>query len=853
MSALFDRRPAVDASVEASAASAVAAGRDIGQAITAPGAVGMHVENATLLSPDACPPAADVACPAGLFHLPTRAALFVGRHPELALLDEALAAPGQALVHAMHGLGGIGKSTLAARWASGRVGKNLPVWWITADSRESVDAGLARLAAALCPSLVTLLAQEQLAEWARQWLASHSDWLLVLDNVSHPADVDSLLSQATSGRFLITSRRSTGWQGIAERIELDVLTNEEAVDLFDQIRGGAEPVDVAALCTELGCLPLAVAQAAAYCAQTHCTPREYLDDLAAYPADMYAATDEGGDSERTIARIWHLTLDRLADDPLAVRLLLMLGWYAPEVIPRFLFASLGKPPAVRGALGRLAAHSMITLYDDTLSVHRLVQAVSRTPADGDDHRHTAAVESARESAVRTLAAAIPEDPYDPSAWSTMRLLLPHVEALIEHAGPDTDTETMARLLAWTADQLIFTGPGLAPKAVALLERAEAARIRLFGAESAETLETRAALADALYRADDHERAVPLAERVLADCVRALGDDHAATLTARLRLARMLRPARGNERAAALLEDVVARRARVLGEHHPRTFQARKLLVLNASGHLSHPDAHSAMDLLDKLFEECRTALGADHPVTLSIQGERLMLAPGVHLMKNGLGELFEKFGFYDSAAPSPDVMPDMVAAVKALGPSGTRNMLGSATYSEEAERYAAACERVYGREHPRTLTARITLAGAYAFVGQGGNLSEAVDQVVSDASRMLGTDDSIVATFRGLRDMLKQFPLFQTNLPGGLEELAARARQMEPPSSPGSVASTAEDIEPVLTYFESLRESALNGTLKRSDMAEMLNRAMQTLVELAPDSLKLPLEAPPESTEDENP
>ncbi|MCD9875184.1 tetratricopeptide repeat protein [Streptomyces guryensis] len=853
MSALFDRRPAVDASVEASAASAVAAGRDIGQAITAPGAVGMHIENATLLSPDACPPAADVACPAGVFHLPTRAALFVGRDPELALLDEALATPGQALVHAMHGLGGIGKSALAARWASGRVGKNRPVWWITADSRAAVDAGLAKLAAALCPSLVTLLAPEQLAEWARQWLASHSDWLLVLDNVSDPADVYPLLSQATSGRSLITSRRSTGWQGIAERVELDVLTVEEAVDLFNQIRGGAEPADVAALCAELGCLPLAVAQAAAYCAQTHCTPREYLDDLAAYPAEMYAATEEGGDNERTIARIWHLTLDRLADDPLAVRLLLMLGWYAPEGIPRSLFGPLGKPPAVRGALGRLAAHSMITLYDDTVSVHRLVQAVSRTPAEGDDHRHTVAVEAARKSAVRTLAAAIPEDPYDPSAWSTMRLLLPHVEALIEHAGPETDTETTARLLAWTADQLSSTGPGLAPKAIALFERTEAARSRLFGAESAQTLETRAALAYALYRADDHERAVPLAERVLADCVRALGDDHDVTLTARLKLARMLRPARGNERVGALLEDVVARRARILGKQHPRTFQARKLLALNASDHRSYPDARSAMDLLDTLFEECRTALGADHHVTLSIQGERLTLAPEVHLMKSELGEMFEKFGFYGSADPSPDAMPGMVAAVKALGPTGMSNMMGSATHPDEAERYAAACERVYGKDHPKTLTARITLAGAYAFVGQGGNLSQAVDQVVSDAARMLGTDDSIVSTFRGLRDMLKQFPLLQTNLSGGLEELAARARQMSPPSSPGSAESKAEAIEPILAWFQSVRESAVNGTLKPSDMADLLNQAMQTLVAVAPDSLKLPLEAPSESPEDENP
>ena len=41
----------------------------------------------------------------------------------------------------------------------------------------------------------------------------------------------------------------------------------------------------------------------------------------------------------------------------------MLAWYAPEAIPRSLLDGLADPPALLGALGRLAAYSMLTLTE----------------------------------------------------------------------------------------------------------------------------------------------------------------------------------------------------------------------------------------------------------------------------------------------------------------------------------------------------------------------------------------------------------------------------------------------------------------------------------------------------------
>ena len=58
---------------------------------------------------------------------------------------------------------------------------------------------------------------------------------------------------------------------------------------------------------------------------------------------MYQAVAEGGDAARTIARIWHVTLDRLAGDPLAGQVLRILAWYAPDGIRTLLTGLLTRP------------------------------------------------------------------------------------------------------------------------------------------------------------------------------------------------------------------------------------------------------------------------------------------------------------------------------------------------------------------------------------------------------------------------------------------------------------------------------------------------------------------------------
>ena len=573
-----------------------------------------------------------------------------------------MAGPGEVVVQAVHGLGGVGKSTLAARWAAAHAAEYVVTWWITAATPADIDAGLAALAVALQPALTGVLPLEALREGAVQWLAAHAGWLVILDNVTDPADVAPLLARASTGRYLITSRRASGWHGTAVPVRLDVLDPAEAQALLAAILSQDRPREAdgaAELCAELGFLPLAIEQAGAYLAQAGATPREYLDLLARYPAAMYQAAPEGGDAARTIARIWHVTLDRLADDPLAGQVLRILAWYAPDAIPRTLLDGLADPPAVLRAVGRLAAYSMLTAGPGTLAMHRLVQAVTRTPDPGDPHRDPQAIDAARDQATGQLADALP-DWQDPAGWPGWRMLLPHIDALASHAPPDTDTQDTAYLLNQAG--VFLDGQGQPGRAAGYLQRALAGRLRVLGADHPQTLASRNNLAAAYEAAGDLGRAIPLYEQTLADQLRVLGADHPDTLTSRNNLAAAYQAAGDLGRAIPLYEQTLADCVRVLGADHPDTLTSRNNL---AYAYEAAGDLGRAIPLYEQTLADQLRVLGADHPQTL---GSRNNLA----------------------------------SAYRAAGNLGRAIPLYEQTLADRL--------RVLGADHPDTLTSRNNLA-----------------------------------------------------------------------------------------------------------------------------------------------
>jgi tetratricopeptide (TPR) repeat protein len=333
------------------------------------------------------------------------------------------------------------------------------------------------------------------------------------------------------------------------------------------------------LCEELGHLPLAIEQAAAYLAQNPLTtPRAYLDLLAQYPAAMYRHGAATTPAERTIARIWNITLDRITDlQPEAADLLRALAWYAPDHIPTTLTGP-ADPPTRNAAVGLLTAYSMITPdpATGTLAVHRLVQALARTPDPDDPHRTPTLIHQARTHATTQLDTALPATWDTPATWPTWRTLLPHIDALASHAAEDTDTDTTAHLLNLTG--LFLDNQGQLTRAISHLRRALAERVRVLGEDHPDTLTSRNNLASAYESARDLGRAIPLFEQTLKDQVRVLGEDHPSALTSRNNLTAAYQSAGDLGRAIPLYQQTLTETVRALGEDHPLTGTVRSNLA-----------------------------------------------------------------------------------------------------------------------------------------------------------------------------------------------------------------------------------------------------------------------------------
>jgi tetratricopeptide (TPR) repeat protein/transcriptional regulator with XRE-family HTH domain len=544
---------------------------------------------------------------------------FVGRVAELGLLTEALTrtgerAAGGVVIQAVHGLGGIGKSTLAARWARAHAGEHEATWWITADTPAGLDAGLAGLAIALEPEtsgrpLKTLVAQ------ATSWLSAHSRWLLILDNVTDPATIAPLLDRASTGRVVVTSRLAEGWHRLgAKVIRLDVLSEEQAIELLGSIsaqdRDDANLNGSTDLVRELGCLPLAIEQGAAYLHQTHLSPASYLDLLQKNPAVMFDQTARGADAQRSIARTWRITLDTVADTPLPGQILRITAWWGSEAIPRFLLGPVADPVAVEAALGSLAAYNMITLNTGSVTVHRLVQAVARTPDPADPHRRHTDIHTARSQATDLLTQACP-DPFDPGEWPTWRGLLPHIDALASHSDISDDSDNTVVLLDRTATFL--QNQGALARAISYFERALVSAQRRRGDDDPLTLDVRNDVALAYRDVGDLQRAIALTERTLADRERVQGPDHRETMTTRRNLASICRDAGDLRRAIELNERTAADYERVLGHDHKDTLATYSNLAV-AYGEAG--DLSRAIPLAQQCLAQRERVLGHDHWRTL---------------------------------------------------------------------------------------------------------------------------------------------------------------------------------------------------------------------------------------------
>ncbi|MEU4418573.1 tetratricopeptide repeat protein [Nocardia salmonicida] len=642
---------------------------------------------------------AGIEAPAGIDNLPSRPGLFVGRRTEVEALDAGLSTDQPHVVQAVSGLGGVGKSTLVAQWATTRAHAYSPKIWITAASPAEIAQGLADFAVRLHPMPANVLDANQLAERGLQWLATHTQWLLILDNVENLTDISDVLARVgTGGRIVVTSRRSTGWQPGVAVTRLGALEPDESRSLLVGLLTSADSWDdsgVAELCAALGHLPLAIEQAGAYLRQSpFTTVCDYLRILIDQPVDVLARAAEDTDPERTIAKIWRITLDRVsASRPAAVELLRVLAWYGPDAVPYPLLLNVLPAPQLNDALGVLTAYSLIVANPATpsVSIHRLVQTVARTADPTDVHRDSDAIQRARRQATRALHTTLP-DHQDPTSWQDWRTLLPHIDALTSHsldASCEPAAVTVAAIHFHTG--VFLHGQGLNLRALEHLESALAIRENILGSEDSDTLEARDRVARSYRAAGRTSEAIEMLERTHTDRIGVLGALHPCTLTSSHNLAYAYEVAGRSEQAMALFENTLSQRELVLGADHPETLSTRSSIarMYRATGR-----AAEAITLFEQTLIDSISALGSEDPNTLSV--------------RSSLAHAYLDIGRTNEAI-------DLFEQTK------------------------LDCARVLGNDHPNTFSAANNLASAYQAAGR---LEEAValfEQTLFDRDRVLGS------------------------------------------------------------------------------------------------------------------
>ncbi|QSB15180.1 tetratricopeptide repeat protein [Natronosporangium hydrolyticum] len=657
-------------------------------------------------------PAPDQVSGAGVWNVTRRPSqVFVGRKNDLEQLARTLDAGGAGLVgQSVAGLGGVGKTELALHHAHKRRGSYTTVWWITADGPDSVTAGLASLARRLAPA-VFALNDEQAEQWATAWLQHNDGWLLVLDNVDDPAHVEPLIGMLDGGHVLVTTRRDVDWSrhGLVS-IRLGVLTAKDAETMLVERTGQHDTAAARAIAAELGRLPLALEQAAAYINHHRLTLASYRARLAEQPAQMHASVAPGHDGQRAITRVWDITLAALRYST-AVEVLGVLAWLAPDDVPRELVTLLtGDAIAADRALGLLASYSMITLTDGFVGVHRLVQAVLRSnETAGDD----AAPAARCNQAVRLLAEAIPTDPQnDPEGWPGWRRLLPHITALAEHSPNSVESAELGRLLNQTV--VFESGQGLHHQALAHATQALAITEAAYGSEHPDVATVLGNLASSYSDLGRPGEAVPLKQRALAITEAAYGPEHPDVAIRLGNLAASYFDLGRPGEAVPLCERALAITEAAYGPEHPTV--AIRLGNLAAS-YSDLGRSGEAVPLKQRALAITEAAYGPEHP-DVAIRLGNLAASYSALGRPGEAVPLCERALAITEAAYGPEhpdvatVLGNLASSYSALGRPGEAVPL--------EQRALAITEAAYGPEHPDVAIRLGNLAASYSDLGRPG-------------------------------------------------------------------------------------------------------------------------------------
>lgn len=323
-----------------------------------------------------------------IFHLPMgRNKDFIGRDKELKALEEALKTnQSGSITHT--GMGGIGKSQLALEYAYRHEKEYEMIYWVRAEDLGTLQSEYRQLGQEMGLS-DDFLTDEKVIATVKGELEKRNRWLIIFDNADDPKVLAHAVPQK-GGHVVITSR-NPDWPNA---LRLELFTEQESIDYVRKLTAiVGQDNELSQLAKELGYLPLALTQAAAYIRRQEIDVATYLKSY----KDHLSNQEKGYPG--SVATAWLMSMEKiLVEEPVALILLNICSLLEPDNIPDTLLVSWLKPQSPRtndldfqDALRVLESYSLIhqrvVIEGDTqrkfISIHRLIQMVTQDQCPQD--------------------------------------------------------------------------------------------------------------------------------------------------------------------------------------------------------------------------------------------------------------------------------------------------------------------------------------------------------------------------------------------------------------------------------------------------------------------------------------
>lgn len=608
-------------------------------------------------------------------NLPRRNPNFTGRESILETLRTSLQSGHHIALtqQALYGLGGIGKTQLAIEYAWRYSASYDIIWWLRSEEPSTLASDYAALAFKL--NLPEKDAQEQgmVIDAVKEWLNQNTGWLLIFDNAEDTKSIFDYLPTGTGGHLLITSRYQN-WKHIGTPQEIKLWSREESIAFLYRRTGQSDDSAADNLAEELGFLPLALEQAAAYVCTRKKSYSDYLDLFTTRRAELWKREKQPDNYPDTVATTWSLAFEKISHLPYATDILNVCSIVASDAIPWKLVtraldyyegndsgASSIDTLLVDDALESLITYSLITPEEKAISIHRLVQTVVQERMLPEVKEHYCA------AAIKALSEQFPCDGYrNPSCWPECDLLLSHAEAVIVAINND-DLLLQEIALLQNSMALFFLGRAAYEEARLMAGQSLENRKKLFGDNHFEVAKSLSCLGEILYIQSNYFDAEELLRKALGIQETKLGVDHLDVAVCLDLLGFVLHAQWKSEEWETLLRRALEIRKLHFGDNHLDVATSLNNLgfLLHAKGRYSdgeyllrealeireeklnkdHPDVARSLNILADLLQEQEkyaeaellfrralrireTVFGKDHPVVATSLNDLGLLCYG---------------------------------------------------------------------------------------------------------------------------------------------------------------------------------------------------------------------------------